>query len=91
MGVSGRDEEEIRVGSAALLTTRAEGGGVKRPGRANGCFLLSPARLRRLLPHKRAVTVVESRYMEASRADDTLPWLLRNALLSRDFTTTMNG
>lgn len=65
MGVSDRDEEEIRVGSAALLTTRTEGGGVERPARANGCFFLSPAPLRRLLPHTHAVTDVESRYIEA--------------------------
>lgn len=45
MGVSSVgdvEEEEVRESSAALLKTRTEGGGVERPGRANGCFPSKP-------------------------------------------------
>lgn len=52
MGLSERDEEEIRMCSSALMKASTERGGVERPRRANNCRFPSPARLRRLLPHR---------------------------------------
>lgn len=96
MGVSSVgdvEEEEIRESSAALLKTRTEGGGVERPGRANGCFP-PKHRLSAATPPTQAHTAADVQsagIRRRSRAVDTLPWPLRNVLTSRDCTATMTG